>query len=130
MEKKKTKNAWLKKFGYAFRGIWTSLKEESSLIVHIIVATIMIAIASILQVLGQMNAVDWAITILLIGIIIGMELINTAIENLVDMLSFKYNYNAKKIKDVSAAATLILAISAIAVGLLIYIPKIIAIFGG
>ncbi|GHU31910.1 hypothetical protein FACS1894166_04230 [Bacilli bacterium] len=60
--------------------------------------------------------------------IIGMELLNTAIENLVDMVAFKYNYNAKKIKDVSAAATLTLTITAIAVGLIIFIPAAIRFF--
>lgn len=50
---------------------------------------------------------------------------NTAIENVVDMVSFKFNFNAKKIKDVSAAATLVLAITAIIIGLLIFIPQIV-----
>jgi len=64
----------------------------------------------------------------MIGVIVGTELLNTAIENLVDMISFKYNYNAKKIKDVSAAATLILTITAVVVGLIIFIPHIIEFF--
>jgi undecaprenol kinase/diacylglycerol kinase (ATP) len=57
--------------------------------------------------------------------VIGMELLNTAIENLVDIVAFKYNYNAKKIKDISAAATLIMTITSIALGLIIFMPKII-----
>jgi undecaprenol kinase/diacylglycerol kinase (ATP) len=57
-----------------------------------------------------------------------MELLNTAIENLVDIIAFKYNYNAKKIKDISAAATLILTITSVIVGLIIFIPKIITVF--
>jgi undecaprenol kinase/diacylglycerol kinase (ATP) len=60
--------------------------------------------------------------------VIGMELLNTAIENLVDIVIFKYNYNAKKIKDISAAATLILTITSIIVGLIVFIPKIIVLF--
>jgi undecaprenol kinase/diacylglycerol kinase (ATP) len=76
----------------------------------------------------QMSPIDWAVIVLVIGIVIGMEILNTAIENIVDVVSFKYNYNAKKIKDVSAAATLVLTITSIAVGLIIFIPKIIAVF--
>jgi undecaprenol kinase/diacylglycerol kinase (ATP) len=57
-----------------------------------------------------------------------MELLNTAIENLVDIIAFKYNYNAKKIKDISAAAALILTITSVIVGLIIFIPKIITVF--
>lgn len=126
MERKKTKWAWLKKFGYAFKGFFTSIKEEASIVVHLIIATIVLIVAAILH--KQLNAEDWAIIVLVIGVIIGMELLNTAIENLVDMVAFKYNYNAKKIKDVSAAATLTLTITAIAVGLIIFIPAAIRFF--
>lgn len=126
MEKKKTKWAWLKKFGYAFRGLYTSLKEETSLVVHVIIAAIVLIVAALLH--HQMAPIDWAIIVLVIGVVIGMELINTAIENLVDIVAFKYNYNAKKIKDISAAATLILTITSIIVGLIVFIPKIIAVF--
>ena len=123
MEKKKAKWAWLRKFGYAFRGLFTSIREETSLVVHIIISIIVLVVAAVLH--TYMGFIDSAIIILVIGVIIGMELLNTAIENLVDMVAFKYNYNAKKIKDVSAAATLILSLTAIAVGLVVFIPKII-----
>jgi len=63
--------------------------------------------------------------VLTIGLVISSELMNTAIENVVDMVAFKYNFNAKKIKDIAAAATLVLAIIAIAVGLLLFVPRIV-----
>ena len=121
-EKRKNKGALWRKFGYAFRGLSTSLKEETSLVIHFIVAIIVIVLGIVLKI----NTTEWAIIILVIGIIIGTELLNTAIENVVDMVSFKYNFNAKKIKDISAAATLVLTLSAVIVGLLIFIPHIIA----
>lgn len=127
MESKKKKWAWARKFKYAFRGILTSLKEEVSLVVHFIIAAIVIILASLLN--KYLTTEDWAILIMLIGIIIGMELLNTAIENVVDMVSFKYNYNSKKIKDVAAAATLTTTIMAVVVGLLIFIPAIIDMIG-
>ena len=127
-EAKKQKWAWIKKFGYAFKGIWTSLKEETSLVVHFVIAIIVLILAGVLN--QYLSIQDWAILVVVIGCIIGMELLNTAIENLVDMVSFKYNYNAKKIKDVAAAATLILTIMSIVVGLLIFIPALITAFGG
>ncbi|MDR1991344.1 MAG: diacylglycerol kinase [Mycoplasmataceae bacterium] len=126
MEKKKTKWTWLKKFAYAFRGLYFSLKEEASLIVHIVIAVIVLIIASLLH--ASMSSLDWVVIVLIIGMVIGMELLNTAIENLVDIVIFKYNYNAKKIKDISAAATLILTITSIIVGLIVFIPKIIVLF--
>ena len=66
----------------------------------------------------------------MISIIIGMELLNTAIENLVDIIMFEYNASAKKIKDISAAATLILTLASVVVGLIIFIPKIVEYFNG
>lgn len=110
-----------RKFSYAVRGFVLSLKEEKSLVVHSIFGIITLIVSAILQ----LSPIKWAIIIFLIGLIISSELMNTAIENVVDMVSFKFNFNAKKIKDVSAAATLVLAITAIIIGLLIFIPQIV-----
>ncbi len=126
MATKKDRWSWLKKFGYAFRGLFVSLKEESSLVVHFIIATIVIIVGIILN--KYMTPVDWSIVVILIAIIIGMELLNTAIENVVDIIMFEYNAKAKKIKDISAAATLILTLASVVVGLVIFIPKIIEYF--
>lgn len=128
MATKKDRWSWLKKFGYAFRGLFVSLKEESSLVVHFIIATIVIIVGIILN--KYMTPVDWSIVVILIAIIIGMELLNTAIENVVDIIMFEYNAKAKKIKDISAAATLILTLASVVVGLVIFIPKIIEYFHG
>ncbi len=110
-----------RKFSYAVRGFVLSLKEEKSLVVHSIFGIITLIVSAILQ----LSPIKWAIIIFLIGLVISSELMNTAIENVVDMVSFKFNFNAKKIKDVSAAATLVLAITAIIIGLLIFIPQIV-----
>lgn len=122
-EKKRLKGALIRKFVYAFYGIKTSLKEEKSLVIHSFAAAAAIILAGALKV----NTTGWAIIVICIGLIMGLELINTAIENVVDMVAFKYNFNAKKIKDVAAAATLILALAALAAGLLVFIPQIILI---
>lgn len=126
MTKKKDSWSWLKKFGYAFRGLYTSLKEEPSLVVHFIIAAIVLIVSVILY--KQMTVADWSIIVILIAIIISMELLNTAIENVVDVVTFEYNEKAKKIKDISAAATLILTIASVIIGLVIFIPKIIPFF--
>lgn len=122
-EQKKHRGAILRKFIYAFYGIKTSLKEEKSLVIHCVIAAIAIILAGALKI----NTTGWAIIALSIGLIMGLELINTAIENVVDMVAFKYNFNAKKIKDVAAAATMILALATLAAGLLVFIPQIILI---
>lgn len=120
-EKKRHSKAIIRKFSYALRGFFISLKEEKSLVIHLTVAILTLIFAAILQ----LSPLGWAILVLTIGLVISSELMNTAIENVVDMVAFKYNFNAKKIKDIAAAATLVLAIIAIAVGLLLFVPRIV-----
>lgn len=115
----------LKKFKYAFRGLRSAIKEEKSLVIHVIASVLVLILGGVIH--KWMTITDWIILIIVIFLVIVMELVNTAIENLVDTVSFKYNIKAKKIKDIAAAATLLFAIMAIIVGLLIFIPKFIEI---
>jgi len=124
---RKKKGAFFRKFGYAFRGIGHSLKEESSLVVHFICVAVVFIVAGILH--AGMHYYDWIILVIALLTLIGMELLNTAIENLVDMVSFKFSYNAKKIKDISAAATLILSLMAIGTCLAILIRALLVVIG-
>ncbi len=112
---------FIRKFVFAFFGLKTALKEEKSLVIHIVFAILAIITAGVLK----LDVTKWSIILLVIGFVITLELVNTAIENLIDFVSFKYDINAKKIKDISAAATLVLALSAATVGALIFIDKII-----
>lgn len=118
--------SFFRKFKYAFKGLYFSIREEKSLAIHIVVAAIVLILAGIIN--EQMTITDWIVLIISIFIVIGVELINTAIENIADMISFKFNYNARKIKDIAAAAALTFSLMAVIVGLLIFIPKFITIF--
>ncbi len=110
-----------RKFSNALKGAIVILKEENSLWVHIFVAFVVI----IFSVIFSISTIEWALIIFSIGIVIGFEIINTAIEYLVDIVSFEYNIKAKKIKDVAALATLFVTFIAVIIGLLIFVPKII-----
>ncbi len=123
---KQKKKIGFKKFLYALRGFYTALKEEISLVIHVIISVLVIGVGVFLY--KQMTSLDWCIIVILISVIISSELVNTAIENIVDTSKFEYNYNIQKIKDIAAASTLILTISSIIVGLIIFIPKIIQLF--
>lgn len=117
------KKYWFKKFFYAFRGLFSSIREEKSMVVHLILSFIVIAISIGLKI--SINS--WIPIIMSIGFVISTELINTSLENIVDMVSFEYNINVQKIKDTAAAATLIVAISALAVSLFVFVPRILEI---
>lgn len=127
LKKRKTKGAFFRKFLYAFRGIGSSLREESSLVVHFICTAVVFILGGILH--KGMHYYDWIILVISMFVLMAGELINTAIENLTDMVSFKFSYNAKKIKDVAAAAMLILSIMSIIVSLMVLIRALLVVLG-
>ncbi len=107
------------KFLYALIGLWVTVKEEKSLLTHIFITMIVIG----LGVWVKLSLTNWAILVVTISIVMGFEVLNTAMEALVDMISFQYNLKVKKVKDIAAGATLLVAIAAIVVGMLIFIPE-------
>ncbi len=111
----------VKKFFSAVSGIIIMLREEKSLIVHFLFTAIVIALGLWLNI----SNTYWAILILTCAMVIGLEIINSGVENLVDMISFKYNLKSKKIKDIMAAAVFISSIFALIIGLVIFIPYLI-----
>ncbi len=120
------KKYWFKKFFYAFKGFFSSVKEEKSMIVHIILIIITTAIGIGLKIAVQ----AWVPLILVFGGVVSTELMNTALENVIDMVSFEYNINAQKAKDIAAASTLVVSIVSVIVALLVFVPRIMEIVNG
>jgi len=110
----------VKSFKYAWEGIRQALKDEPNLRVHF-VSTILVFILAFL--LG-LSAKEWAILTLTIGLVICMELINTTLEDLVDIVSPEIKSKAKVTKDIAAATVLVSAITAVIVGTCLFLPKI------
>lgn len=127
IRKRKQKGAFFRKFAYAFKGIGSALKEELSLVVHFICTAVVFVVAGILH--NGMEYYDWIILVMAMLLLIGMELLNTSIENLVDMVSFKFSYNAKKIKDIAAGATLVFSIMAAIISLMVLIMALLRVLG-
>lgn len=107
------------KFANALRGLWIIISEEKSLWVHFFVTFFVV----LFGILFDLSTWEWVAVVFAIGLVIGFEIMNTAIEYLVDIFSFEYNVKAKKIKDVAAMATMFVTIIAIVIGLLIFIPE-------
>src|SRR5258708_5129167 len=102
------RNSMVKSFGYAGNGVKEAFKNEPNFRIHVIVA----AIALVLAFYFQFTVVKLAILVLTIFFVIILELINTAIEKVVDKISPNYSPIAKVAKDVSAAAVLLSALAA------------------
>jgi diacylglycerol kinase len=79
-------------------------------------------------VLLKLNFYEWIAVTFAIGFVISVEIINTVIENMADFVSPTKNDKIKKIKDLSAAAVLISSMTALTIGLIVFIPKIKMIF--
>ena len=108
-------------FKYAISGIITGFKEERNMKIHILAVVIVVILGIVLKI----SKTEWIICLILFGAVISAELFNTAIETVVDMISPEKNEKAKLAKDISAAAVLTLAIGAIVIGIVIFIPKLI-----
>ncbi len=113
------KHNLLYSFYYAFRGIITAIKEERNMKIHVSIATLVV----ILGLLFTLSKIEWFSIIIIISLVISAEIFNTAIETVVNLVSPKYNELAKKAKDLSAGAVLVLAICSVIIGLIIFMPK-------
>lgn len=105
-------------FKYAFEGIWTALKDQPNLIFHLLAAVVVILFGWFFQI----TTIEWIILTLTIGIVVCIELTNTAIEEVVNSFTDEIHPSAKKAKDVAAGAVLIVSIMAVIIGLLIFLP--------
>lgn len=106
-------------FKYAFEGIITTIKEERNMFIHFLIAIIVV----ITGIYVRLSLNEWLICLLLFALVFSLELINTAIENTVDLVTTKKNKKAKIAKDAAAGAVLIAAIFASIIGIIIFLPK-------
>lgn len=105
-------------FKYAFEGIVAALKEEPNLKIHFSIAVLAIVASFILKISRQ----DWISVIILIGLVLSVELTNTAIEAVVDTFTDREHPGAKLAKDISAGAVLVVALTAAVSGIIIFLP--------
>ena len=120
---KKWKNRTLvSSLEFAITGIITAIKEERNMRKHIISAVL----ASIAGAVFRISAIEWLFLLLAIFLVITFEIVNSAIENVVDLASnYHFSILAKNAKDMAAGAVLVISGYAVLTGLIIFIPKII-----
>ncbi len=112
-------NKFLNSFSYAFSGLVYAFKTQLNFKIHCVVAVLVIA----LGVYSKLALAEWLWIIFAIGLVVIIELLNTAIEVLVDLISPQKQPKAGVIKDVAAAAVLVSALTAVIIGLCIFVPK-------
>lgn len=114
----------LSSFQNAFNGIKNAFATEYHMVIHCYFAVAVI----ICGVLFQISYYEWLICFFLIGAVLALELINTAIESIVNMITTEYNFYAKVAKDTSAGAVLVMSLISAVIGLIIFVPKFIELF--
>lgn len=118
--KRKKKSPLYKSFGYAFEGIFTGIKKERNMKIHCLAMLCVVAAGFFMKI----SVTEWCICLILFGLILSLELVNTAVEAVVDLVTEEKKPLAKIAKDTAAGAVLIAAIMAAGVGVLIFVPKI------
>ena len=112
-------------FGYAFEGIKQAYLGEQNMRIHFFMASLVIIFGFFLKI----SYMEWLVCLLLIGLVIMAEFINTAVEYVVDLASPKVHPLAKAAKDTASAGVLMMAIISAAIGLIIFVPKLIVFIG-
>ena len=111
-------------FKCAIQGIKQAVKTERNVKIHITIMILVIIAGIVLKI----NTQEWIICIILFGLVISLELVNSAIEATVDIAMPEINEKAKVAKDVAAGAVLVSAIASAIIGLITFIPKVIVFY--
>lgn len=109
----------VKSFQYAWTGVITGVRKERNLKFHVAAGLAVV----ICGVLTGLSRTEWIIIVLLIGGMLALELMNTAIERTVDLVTKEYHPLAKQAKDLAAGAVLIYAVASAIIGCILFIPK-------
>ncbi|MEH7224519.1 diacylglycerol kinase family protein [Bacillus sp. JJ1566] len=123
--KDKQKSKWsrlIRSFSYALQGLREAFFSERNLQIHFLFSVIVVICGFIFKI----TQVEWIVILLLIGGMFSIELMNTAVEKVVDLVTNEYHPLAKKAKDIAAGAVLIFAIISVIAGFIIFLPYIIS----
>lgn len=107
-------------FRFAFRGIYFFFKNEIHAQIHLLA----VFVTSIAAYLFHVSTIELCLLLLCFALVLAAEMINSAIENLVDLISPDIHPLAGKAKDLAAGAVLIAAIFAVFIAAIIFLPKI------
>jgi len=110
----------VKSFSYALQGIGYAARLERNLKIHLTITLLVV----ILGFLFSLSKIEWLFVLVAIAGVITLELVNTAIERVVDLVTKDEHPLAKQAKDTAAGAVLVFAIIAVIIGVMIFGPKI------
>ena len=116
---------FLKSFQYSIEGLIYAYKYEQSMLVHFLATVFAVVMGFIFKI----SATEWLFIFVAIGIVLAVEMINTSIEAIVDMVTLEIHPLAKIAKDAGSAATFIVSLISVVIALIIFAPKIMDLLG-
>jgi len=114
-----------KSFRHAIRGMRLVFFHEHNAWVHLSLATLAVAMGFYFEI----TSLEWVAIIICIGTVLSAEIFNTSIEHIANFIQPNQDIKIKDIKDLAAGGVLIVALTSLIVGLVIFVPKIIELFG-
>lgn len=118
-------NRLFKSFGYAFKGLFKTFREEQNLRIQTTVSLVIL----ILGIYFNVSRLEWALLIIVISLVLVAEITNSAVERITDVLKPRINSYVKEIKDIMAAAVLLSSLAAVIVGVFIFWPYLVQALG-
>lgn len=115
------KHSLFKSFKFAFDGLKTAFSNGRNFKIQLLLMTIGIALALILD----FSSIEWAILIVIVALVLILEIVNTSLESIVNLVSPDIHPEAKIAKDMAASAVLMASIASLLIGALLFLPKII-----
>ena len=115
---------YMKSFCHALNGLWYALRYEHNMYI-ILLAIVVVTSAGFYF---QISIIEWLFCIVAMGIVTAMELINSAIEAICDLVTLESNPLVKIAKDTASGASLIFCLMSAIIGSIIFIPKIVELF--
>lgn len=111
----------IKSFAFALNGFKICFTSETNFKIHIVAAVVVVLLGFALSI----SAIEWLVVTGCIAFVLTMEMINTAIEKLCDVVQIDFHSGIKKVKDIAAGAVMLSAVCSLIIGVVIFLPKII-----
>lgn len=108
-------------FGFAVKGVKTCFTSETNFRIHVVLGIV----ALMLGIGFSISVTEWAAVIFCIAFVLVMEILNTSVEKLCNLVQQEFHPGIKAVKDMAAGAVLIAAIASLVTGCMIFLPKII-----
>ena len=116
-----SERSWADKFRDAFRGVKTGVRGQSSFFVHFFLAAAVLITAMVLHV----DRIEWCLLVLCIALVLAAEMFNSALESMARAITDQPNPEIGNALDIGSAAVLLMAIGAAAVGLMIFLNRLV-----